>query len=151
MIKEYKDKKVVVTGGANGIGRELALGCAKRGADVLVVDIHGDEAEAVAAEICKLGQKGIALQADVSLTEECQKIFDYTVEVFGRCDILINNAGVSTGADVWDIKEDDIKWEYTFTSVTHLMSSSLISHTSAPVLTPALLIRISQRPKTSTV
>lgn len=110
MIKDYKDKKVVVTGGANGIGRELALGCAKRGSDVLVVDIHGEEAEAVAAEIRELGQEGFALQADVSLPEECQKIFDYTVEVFGRCDILINNAGVSTGADVWDIKEEDIKW-----------------------------------------
>lgn len=110
MIKEYKDKKVVVTGGANGIGRALALGCAKRGADVLVVDIHGNEAEKTASEIRKFGREGIWLQADVSLPEECQKIFDYTVEKFGRCDILINNAGVSTGADVWDIKEDDIKW-----------------------------------------
>ena len=110
MIKDYKDKKVVVTGAANGIGRELALGCAKRGADVLAVDIHGDEADAVAAEIKALGREGIALQADVSLPEECQKIFDRAMEAFGRCDMLINNAGVSTGADVWDIKEDDIKW-----------------------------------------
>ena len=109
MIKDFKDKKVVVTGAANGIGRELALGCAKRGADVLAVDIHEDEADAVAAEIKALGRDGIALQADVSLPEECQKIFDCAMEVFGRCDMLINNAGVSTGADVWDIKEDDIK------------------------------------------
>lgn len=77
---------------------------------MLVVDIHGDEAETVAEEIRGLGRTGVALQADVSLPEECQKIFDFTVDTFGRCDILINNAGVSTGADVWTIKEDDIKW-----------------------------------------
>lgn len=110
MIREYKGKVLVITGGANGIGRALALGCAKRGADVLVADIHGDEAEAVAQEIRSMGRKAVAVQADVSLSDECRKIFDRTMEEFGRCDILINDAGVSNGADLLDIKEQDIKW-----------------------------------------
>lgn len=110
MIREYEGKILVITGGANGIGRALALGCAKRGADVLIADIHGDEAEAVAQEIRSLGRKAVAVQADVSLSDECQKIFDRTMEEFGRCDILINDAGVSNGADILDIKEQDIKW-----------------------------------------
>lgn len=110
MIREYEGKVLVITGGANGIGRALALGCAKRGADVLIADIHGDEAEAVAREIRGMGRKAVAVQADVSLSDECQKIFDRTMEEFGRCDILINDAGVSNGADILDIKEQDIKW-----------------------------------------
>ena len=110
MIREYAGKILIITGGANGIGRALALGCAKRGADVLIADIHGDEAEAVAQEIRSLGRKAVAVQADVSLSDECQKIFDRTMEEFGRCDILINDAGVSNGADILDIKEQDIKW-----------------------------------------
>ncbi len=110
MISEYEGKILVITGGANGIGRALALGCAKRGADVLIADIHGDEAEAVAQEIRSMGRKSVAVQADVSLSDECQKIFDRTMEEFGRCDILINDAGVSNGADILDIKEQDIKW-----------------------------------------
>ena len=110
MITEYNGKVLVITGGANGIGRALALGCAQRGADVLVADIHGDEAEAVAAEIRALGRRAVAVQADVSLSQECRKIFDRTMAEFGRCDILINDAGVSNGADILSIKEQDIKW-----------------------------------------
>ena len=73
MIKEYKGQKAVVTGAANGIGRALAMGMAKRGADVLVVDIHGDEAEKVCEEIKAMGREAYALQADVSLKTECKK------------------------------------------------------------------------------
>ena len=112
MIQDYKGLKVVVTGAANGIGKALAIGCGKRGSDVLVVDIHGDEAAAVAEEIKGFGVEAYSLQADVSLSAECKKIFDYTMEVFGRCDVLINNAGVSTGGDVMQITEDDMKWVY---------------------------------------
>ena len=110
MISDYKGKVLVITGGANGIGRALALGCAKRGCDVLIADIHGEEAEAVAKEIRGMGRKAVAVQADVSLSDECKKIFDRTMKEFGRCDILINDAGVSNGADLLDIKERDIKW-----------------------------------------
>lgn len=110
MIREYEGKVLVITGGANGIGRALTLGCARRGADVLIADIHGDEAEAVAQEIRGMGRKAVTVQADVSLSDECGKIFDRTMEEFGRCDILINDAGVSNGADLLDIKEQDIKW-----------------------------------------
>lgn len=119
MIKDYKGLKVVVTGAANGIGKALALGCGKRGSDVIVVDIHGDEAAAVAEEIRGFGVEAYSLGADVSLSSECQKIFDFTMEKFGRCDFLINNAGVSTGGDVVQISENDIKWVYETNVYSH--------------------------------
>ncbi|QGU95989.1 SDR family NAD(P)-dependent oxidoreductase [Clostridium bovifaecis] len=110
MIKDYKDKIVVVTGAANGIGKQLALGCAKRGAHLVINDIHGDEAEKVAQEIRDMGQKAVAVQADVSLNEECKRIFDVTMETYGHVDVLINNAGVSAFGDVTEIVEQDIHW-----------------------------------------
>ena len=88
MFTAYKDAHVVVTGGANGIGKALALGFAKRGANVAVVDIHGDEAKAVAAEITAMGCKSIAIQADVSVLDECAKVYDTVMDAFGRCDVL---------------------------------------------------------------
>ncbi|MEI3085195.1 MAG: SDR family oxidoreductase [Oscillospiraceae bacterium] len=95
MFTNYENAKVVITGGANGIGKTLALGFAKRGSDVAIIDIHGDEAEAVAKEIRGMGRKSFAMQADVSVLDECKAILDKTMVEFGRCDVLVNNAGVS--------------------------------------------------------
>lgn len=119
MIKDYKGQKAVVTGAANGIGRALALGMAQRGADVLVADIHGDEVEKVCEEIKALGRESVAVQADVTLKEDCKKIFDKAMEAFGRCDILVNNAGVSALGDVWNIPERDIRWVYETNVYSH--------------------------------
>lgn len=119
MIKTYKDQIAVVTGAAYGIGRALALGCAERGSDVLCVDIHGDVAEKTAEEIRAMGRKAVSMEADVSLIDDCKKIFDKCMAEFGRCDILINNAGVSTGGDVEDIPERDIRWVYETNVYSH--------------------------------
>lgn len=119
MIKTYVDQKAVITGAANGIGKALALGMAKRGADVIVVDIHGDEAAAVCEEIKAMGRESYCLEADVSLSEECDKIYAFTMEKFGRCDILVNNAGVSMNEDVWDFRDDDLKWIFETNVYSH--------------------------------
>ncbi len=119
MFTNYENAKVVITGGANGIGKTLALGFAKRGSDVAVIDIHGDEAEAVAKEIRGMGRKSFAMQADVSVLDECKAILDKTMAEFGRCDVLVNNAGVSALSDVEHIPEKDIRWVYETNVYSH--------------------------------
>lgn len=119
MFTQYENARVVVTGGANGIGKALALGFAKRGAHVAVVDIHGDEAEAVAAEIRAMGRKSFALQADVSLLEECGKILEAVMAEFGGCDVLVNDAGVSALSDVEHIPEKDLRWVFETNVFSH--------------------------------
>lgn len=119
MFTNYENAKVVITGGANGIGKTLALGFAKRGSDVAIVDIHGDEAEAVAKEIRGMGRKSFAMQADVSVLDECKAILDKTMAEFGRCDVLVNNAGVSALSNVEHIPEKDIRWVYETNVYSH--------------------------------
>lgn len=119
MFTAYKDAHVVVTGGANGIGKALALGFAKRSANVAVVDIHGDEAKAVAAEITAMGCKSIAIQADVSVLDECAKVYDTVMDAFGRCDVLVNDAGVSALSDVEHIPEKDLRWVFETNVYSH--------------------------------
>jgi len=110
MFTDYKDKVVVVTGAAHGIGKAFAIGSAKRGADVVIADILGDDLPPVAKEIEALGRKAVCVTADVSLQSECLKIFDITMKEFGRCDFLVNNAGISANGSVLEIVEQDLNW-----------------------------------------
>ena len=119
MFTAFEKAKVVVTGGANGIGKTIALGFAKRGSDVVIVDIHGDEAEAAAAELRALGSDAFAITADVSVLEQCGMVFDTVMKKFGRVDVLVNDAGVSALSDVEHIPEKDIRWVYETNVYSH--------------------------------
>lgn len=119
MFTAFENAKVVVTGGANGIGKTIALGFAKRGSDVAIVDIHGDEAEAAAAELRALGSDAFAITADVSVLEQCGMVFDTVMKKFSRVDVLVNDAGVSALSDVEHIPEKDIRWVYETNVYSH--------------------------------
>ena len=119
MFTAFEKAKVVVTGGANGIGKTIALRFAKRGSDVAIVDIHGDETEAAAAELRALGSDAFAITADVSVLEQCGMVFDTVMKKFGRVDVLVNDAGVSALSDVEHIPEKDIRWVYETNVYSH--------------------------------
>ena len=88
-------KTAIVTGGGQGLGRELAIGLAEAGADVVVVQRSLDVAEATAKDIRKLKKKSLALKVDVSKSGDVEKMVKRTCSEFGGIDILVNNAGVS--------------------------------------------------------
>jgi NAD(P)-dependent dehydrogenase (short-subunit alcohol dehydrogenase family) len=85
----------IVTGGANGIGRAIAIGLAKKGADLVIGDVEIEPANEVVMEIKALGRKAIAVETDVSNSEETKRMAQTTLDEFGRIDILVNNAGGS--------------------------------------------------------
>ena len=90
-----KCKKALVTGASRGIGRGITLSLAKAGASV-AVNYHskGQEAEAVVAEVKKLGVDSFSVQADVSNKEQVAKMFEEVKSKFGQLNILVNNAGI---------------------------------------------------------
>ena len=87
-------KVVVVTGAGKGIGQAIAERFGSVGSSVVVNDVDGAAAEAVAAGINDAGGTAIAAPADVSDGEQVQGMFDATVEAFGTVDVLVNNAGL---------------------------------------------------------
>jgi len=88
-------KTAIVTGGGQGLGRELALGLAEAGADVVVVQRNVELAEKTAQDICDLGRQSLALKADVCREDDVEETIKQTLRKFGKIDILVNNAGVS--------------------------------------------------------
>jgi len=104
----------IVTGGSLGIGRAVALDLAREGVDVAVnYRRHDTEAKQVVAEIEKLGRKGLAVKADVSVFDDAQKMVRDVVEAFGRLDILVCNAGITWDGVIWKMTEK--QWDQVIT------------------------------------
>ena len=85
----------VVTGGASGIGRGTALELARRGADIVVADIHDERLAQTVADIEALGRRALAVHCDVSRDADVEHLGAEAVRAFGRVDILMNNAGIA--------------------------------------------------------
>jgi NAD(P)-dependent dehydrogenase (short-subunit alcohol dehydrogenase family) len=99
----------LVTGGGRGIGRAIALGLAREGADVAITYTqHEADAKAVAAQVRALGSTGIALRADVALRTDVERLVERTAQELGRIDILVNNAGVVTRRPFLELPEDEL-------------------------------------------
>lgn len=97
MIDSIKNKVVVITGAALGIGRATALLLAKHGARVMVIDLNIDEGEQTVQMINKSGGHGVFYQLDVSKREQVALIFKQIFEIEGRIDFAVNNAGIGGG------------------------------------------------------
>jgi 3-oxoacyl-[acyl-carrier protein] reductase len=99
------DKKVsVITGGARGIGKQIALSFAGEGADIVIGDVI--EMDAVAQEIGDLGRRVITLKTDVSNKGEVKNLVDAAMAAFKKIDILVNNAGIPGRASLMEMTED---------------------------------------------
>ena len=102
----YRDKVAIVTGGASGIGEGLCEGLGRQGARVVVADINGEGAEAVASRIVARGGRARPARLDVSREEEVRALVDGTVATDGRLDLIFNNAGLALFADARDVDLD---------------------------------------------
>jgi 3-oxoacyl-[acyl-carrier protein] reductase len=96
----------LVTGGAQGIGKAIALALAREGAEVAVTDVNKDGAEEAAREIAELGGRTWALAGDVSSFDEAREMVEKVREEAGRIDILVNNAGITRDSLLLRMKEE---------------------------------------------
>lgn len=108
-MKTLTNKVVLVTGASRGIGAEIAKQLANAGASV-IVNYAGnkDAAEKVVASIKAEGGDAIALQADVSKSDQVAKLFDDAIAHYGKIDVLVNNAGVILYKLIKDTTDDDL-------------------------------------------
>lgn len=88
-------KVVLITGGTRGLGRAMALGFAKAGADLVVSSRKAQACEAMAAEITALGRRAVGLPCNVGRWDEVDALAQAAWTAFGRIDVLVNNAGMS--------------------------------------------------------
>jgi len=107
----FKNKVAVITGGAQGIGRAIALGMAREGAKIVVADLQSEKANAVAGEVKEFGSEARGVGVDVADETSVNQLANATFAAFGRVDILVNDAGVYLKSSVVDMSEAD--WDRT--------------------------------------
>lgn len=103
----HAGRVAVVTGAAGGFGHAISCELARRGADIIAVDLN--PAEDTVAAVQEIGQKALPLQADLSDPGQVEAITADLLGFAGRVDILINNAGVFPFKDIWDL--DFAEWK----------------------------------------
>lgn len=142
-----KDKVALITGGARGIGRDIALLFAHQGADIVVGDVNLQEAEKTCADIEKIGRKALALHLDVTSFSKVEEAINKILDKFLKIDILVNNAGITKDGLILRMNESDwdnviaVNLKGTF-NCTKAVSKVMIKQRSGKIVNIASIIGI---------
>jgi NAD(P)-dependent dehydrogenase (short-subunit alcohol dehydrogenase family) len=104
---DLSGRVAIVTGGSIGLGRQMAEGLAEMGAHLVLCARKEERCHQAAEELQQLGVKAIALGCDVKNPASIEEMVEATLSQFGRIDVLINNAGISWGAPVEEMRLED--------------------------------------------
>lgn len=124
------DKVAIITGGGSGIGEATARLFAREGAAVMVADVNGTAARAVAAAIGAAGGRATWAETDVTAGPSVEAMVRTTLADFGRLDVLFNNAGIEAFGTV--VETDEATWERTF--AVHVRGTYLCSKYAIPAM-----------------
>ncbi len=108
-MKDLKNKNCLITGAANGLGKAFALGLAQEGMNLFITDIDIENLENVKKEVESIGAQVYSTKCDVTKVEDFQITAEKFDSKLGELDLLINNAGIVIGGNIFEITLDDWK------------------------------------------
>jgi 3-oxoacyl-[acyl-carrier protein] reductase len=133
-----KGKIAVVTGASRGIGRQICLALAREGATIVAMDLGMTETEALVQELTALGVDALAVEGNVTVAADVERMIDTALEKFGRVDILVNNAGITRDGLLMRMKDED--WDAVLT--VNLKGAFLCTRAASKVMTKQRFGRI---------
>ncbi len=147
MSKRLEGKVALVTGGARGRGREIALLFAKEGADIAICDVNLEVAQATQKEIEDLGRRAASFATDVTVLKQVEEMVNLILDNLKHIDILVNNAGITRDNLLLRMSEDD--WDKVLAvnlkgvfNCTKAVSRPMIKQRSGRIINIASIIGI---------
>jgi NAD(P)-dependent dehydrogenase (short-subunit alcohol dehydrogenase family) len=128
---QLNGKAAFVTGAGKGLGRAIALGLARAGADIAIVARTRKDLESLAGELHALGRQALVAVADVTRSAEVDAAIAQTVEQFGRLDVVVHSAGGSLRKPSLDLTDAD--WDHVMAA--NLTSTFLVCRAAGKVMT----------------
>lgn len=109
-MSRLQNKVCIITGAASGMGESEAIAFAQQGAKLIIADMNLEQANQVAENIINAGGEAFAFRVDVTQFDQLKQLVEFTLEKFGRIDVLLNNAGIfdkytnslDTTEELWD-------------------------------------------------
>jgi NAD(P)-dependent dehydrogenase (short-subunit alcohol dehydrogenase family) len=122
-MKNLQGKVAVITGGAEGIGKGIAVRAAAEGMKLVLADINATKLEATVAEFKAQGIEVIGVPTDVAREEQINALAEQAFAKFGKVHLLVNNAGVAVAKPAWETTQKDWDWVMgvNFYGVTHAL------------------------------
>lgn len=128
---DLENRVIVVSGVGPGLGRGLALGCARAGADVVLAARTGSRLTEVAKEVAQLDRRALPVETDVTDDAACGRLVDTTLESFGRVDGLVNNAfAIPPLKELADVDLDAVRTSFE----TNVLAALRLTRLFAPAL-----------------
>jgi NAD(P)-dependent dehydrogenase (short-subunit alcohol dehydrogenase family) len=106
-LADLRGKKVIITGGSKGIGREMALQFALYGADVIITGRNEEDLRRTTAELTTINPNCFHIRADVTNVDEIGSMVSHALQRFGKIDIHVNNAGINIPKPALEVTEED--------------------------------------------
>lgn len=121
-MKEFRNKVALITGAGNGFGQEFAKEATRRGMKLMLADIDEADVKRTQAWVQDNGGTAEICVVDVSLEDDVETMVNETMRVYGRIDLLINNAGVAIGGSVEKLPTRDWEWIVHVNNFSHIYS-----------------------------
>jgi len=127
MADPFAEKSIIITGASSGLGAEIALEFARRGARLTLFSPEADKQHEVADQCHQLGAKAVAVIGDVTVADDCRRLSEECVMAYGTIDYLIANAGISMWTSFEEV--EDLEIFRRLTDINYLGAVNCIYHT----------------------